>query len=273
MNADAKYPPGAPFIPTWMDDAPLSTWAFRLLAHLWRRWNPKDRKCWPSAEDIAESIGWNRKTVFKYLNELEPAGLVTRLPKPFGGSNRYALNVPTVPRDGTVGGGESSHETGLNSSHATGLEPSHETGREGTQLKVPKERSVGGPAPTAHTLPLPDWFQSVAAKHPTKDAERCWPAFVARQQENRHKPTPERFDSWLERELTFTRKPERKGESIPPEPTGWQLTTVYKGSHLSDPDHPLFADKWVGLGPECRQLIINELEASSQKPEQAGRRP
>lgn len=115
---------------------------FRVLCHLWRRWNPKRQQCNPSAESIARTCGIGRKTVFPVLRRLEEAGWIKRKGKPFGGSNNYLLVVPSiVPSGGTIGASSivPSEGTSIVPSDGTPIVPSKGTGRytrEGSQGKV-----------------------------------------------------------------------------------------------------------------------------------------
>lgn len=90
---------GAPFVPSWLDDANLSLKAFRVLAHLWRRRNARTMQCNPCVAAIAETCRLNRGTVWQAILELERANLLTRGKCGFRASNSYVLNVPSTGRN------------------------------------------------------------------------------------------------------------------------------------------------------------------------------
>ena len=141
MGADRKSLSGEPFIPTWLDDARLSPVDFRVLCHLWRRRNVKTGQCNPSARLIADVCGMHRKTVFATLARLETAGHLKRAGKPFGGSNRYVLVVPSiVPLEGTIEAPsivplECTPIVPLEGTSIVPLEGTQRVTREGTQVK------------------------------------------------------------------------------------------------------------------------------------------
>jgi DNA-binding MarR family transcriptional regulator len=86
-----------PFIPSWLDGAGLSQPEFRIYCHLCRRADNKSGIAWPAIEGkngIIATCGMARRTVQKTLNQLEKMGLIQRIGKPFGGSNRYKILTP-----------------------------------------------------------------------------------------------------------------------------------------------------------------------------------
>jgi hypothetical protein len=91
------------FIHPDLDDLPLKLGAFRVYCHLLRRAG-KNGIAMTSADTICDSIGMDRKTVFKTLAGLEDCGLIDRW-KPFGGCNRFRVPWPPtiVPKNGTIG--------------------------------------------------------------------------------------------------------------------------------------------------------------------------
>ena len=80
-----------PFIPYWLNEAGLSQSQFRLYCYLASRAGWKSRVCWPEISTILLECRMAKGTFRKALNALEAKGLVIRLPKPFGGSNRYRV--------------------------------------------------------------------------------------------------------------------------------------------------------------------------------------
>lgn len=89
------------FIPPWLDDLDLKPHPFRVLCHLLRRAG-EDGRCYPSALSIATACHISKDTVWPALKTLEKAGIITRLPKRFGGSNSYLLNPPIGGNDGVI---------------------------------------------------------------------------------------------------------------------------------------------------------------------------
>ncbi len=92
-TADASGPPPADskvngstparcflYVESALDDAGLSTAAFRVLCNLSRRLGRKDR--FPSAENIAAVCRVEKKTVFRALKELEERGAIVRTSRP-----------------------------------------------------------------------------------------------------------------------------------------------------------------------------------------------
>jgi DNA-binding MarR family transcriptional regulator len=170
-QAAKKY---LPFIPVWLDDAKLTPFEFRVLAHLYRRRNHRTGQCNPAVEvfddkgvrsGITVTCRMNRKTVFQALRQLENAGWIKRDGKPFGGSNNYLLLSPAiVPPDGTIEAPQSSHGTGHQSSPQTGHQPSHgaghqssrQTGQEGiTKEGITNEGiTIEGMGPTVDDLKI-----------------------------------------------------------------------------------------------------------------------
>ena len=93
-----------PFIPVWFDELDLSRHAFRILANLWRRRNLRTGQCNPTAETIAKDCGFrSAKHVWKYLREIENAGLMKRKKRRFAGENHYELIIPITPKKGAIG--------------------------------------------------------------------------------------------------------------------------------------------------------------------------
>lgn len=90
-----------PFIPAWLDDAGLSQAEFRLYGHLCRRADNKTGVAWPQADSIARVCGMARNTVWKALRSLEVKGFIRRAGKPFAGSNRYRILIPSIGANGT----------------------------------------------------------------------------------------------------------------------------------------------------------------------------
>lgn len=90
------------FIPPWLDELDLKPHPFRVLCHLLRRAGD-DGRCFPSASAIATSCRISKDTVWPALKTLEEAGLVTRLPKRFGGSNTYLITPPIGGNNGVIG--------------------------------------------------------------------------------------------------------------------------------------------------------------------------
>ncbi len=83
-----------PFIPSWLDDLGLSSNEFRLYCHLCRRAGNETGIAYPSAETATAVCGIARNTFWKTIAKLETLGLVKRLGKKFGSSNRYQVLAP-----------------------------------------------------------------------------------------------------------------------------------------------------------------------------------
>jgi hypothetical protein len=70
----------------------------------------KNTHCWPSADILAKDVGVSVRTIWKYVQELESAGLVERIASPGGRqaksvrgiSNRYLLLKSPIFPDGTI---------------------------------------------------------------------------------------------------------------------------------------------------------------------------
>lgn len=130
-----------PFIPGWFDDAGLSQAEFRVYCHLCRRADNKSGIAWPKCESIMEACHMSRKTVWKALRTLEEKGFIHRVGKPFAGSNRYQVLVPSI------GGNEAPNATVANRSKseppigANEIRQSEQMRhREGSPMKVPQRR-------------------------------------------------------------------------------------------------------------------------------------
>lgn len=165
--------PATPFIPAWFDDAGLSSSAFRVACHLWRRADLKAGRpwtCYPSAKTIAQTCRMKRDTVFAALGELERRGLLAREQKA-GGSNTYTLTL--------VGSPEKGDDSQSGTSRKGGHQPSPQTGREvvpkgGTQ-RFPIEGSpkkVDQQPSAAATLALPGMEIARASHSPAGPAPK-----------------------------------------------------------------------------------------------------
>jgi len=96
MKNDQNITQGSkPFIPDWLNEAGLSQSQFRLYCCLASRAGWESRVCWPEIPTIMHECRMAKGTFRKALNALEAKGLVIRLPKPFGGSNRYKIFCPS----------------------------------------------------------------------------------------------------------------------------------------------------------------------------------
>lgn len=92
---------------------------------------------------------------------------------------------------------------------------------------------VGAEPPTGtHTGELPVWFQEVADRHETKDAARCWKAYLQWCSDKRRTPSPERWEQWLEDETKLLAKDARPSKSVPLDgPPGWRQTLIKAHPH------------------------------------------
>ncbi len=77
----------------------------------------------------------------------------------------------------------------------------------------------------------PDWFSEVAAKHPTKDAAKCWPLYLEWCADKRRSPSRGFWDQWLQVE-TLNVVGARKKTGPIDGPPGWLelLAKVYPNS-------------------------------------------
>gem|GEM_PF-4174754 len=100
------------FIPPWLDDVDLKPHPFRVLCHLLRRAG-EDGRCYPSAASIAAACRISKDTIWPALKTLEDAGIITRLPKKFGGSNSYLITPPIGGNDGVIEDGSMSGKSGV----------------------------------------------------------------------------------------------------------------------------------------------------------------
>jgi len=82
------------FMPSQIDDAGLSVFAFRLYCHIARRANKENGLAWPGLDSISKTCGFSKNTVLAAITELEKRQML-RVTRSDGGrqSNRYFLTA------------------------------------------------------------------------------------------------------------------------------------------------------------------------------------
>lgn len=100
-----------PFIPSWLNQARLPQSEFRVYCCLISRADNATGIAWPKADTIAADCMMARNTVWKALRALEGRQLIRRVGKPFQGSSRYQILMPTGANETLVDGVTSSNET------------------------------------------------------------------------------------------------------------------------------------------------------------------
>lgn len=100
-----------PFIPSWLNQAGLPQSDFRVYCCLISRADNATGIAWPKADTIAADCMMARNTVWKALRALEGRQLIRRVGKPFQGSSRYQILMPTGANETLVDGATNSNET------------------------------------------------------------------------------------------------------------------------------------------------------------------
>jgi len=95
------------------------------------------------------------------------------------------------------------------------------------------------PPPPTHTH-LPSWFSEVAARHPTKDADACWPVYLDNCERKNLPPSKISFDDWLgceRKRLKPAPKLEPMAEQIDAGPPSW---LDWLKSNMPEKDDPAY---------------------------------
>jgi DNA-binding MarR family transcriptional regulator len=175
--------PKKPFIPAWLNQAGLSKSEFRVYCCLSCRADNSTGIAWPQADTIADDCGMAMNTVWATLKALEKRKLIARKPKPFGGSNRYSILLPTsakeIPIDDSQPAQNYSHQSAQNTTHQSAQNYS----REGTPSKVPQVKvpnSIGDSQQDGFNLsneekPLPtgknQLAETIYSEYPRKESK------------------------------------------------------------------------------------------------------
>jgi hypothetical protein len=103
------------------------------------------------------------------------------------------------------------------------------------------ERKCEGaePPPPAHSQ-FPSWFSEVAAEHPTKDAEACWPIYFDNCDRKGLPPSKISFDEWLGREEKRLRRVTKQTPKLPEPPSNWRevLKNAYPDNDVTKHNKP-----------------------------------